>query len=148
MIKAKTLLFLIFLAVIALVLSSLLLKIEYKDVVIVGGKTFLVKTADTDDERMLGLSGTKKLSTREGMFFVFSRDARHSFWMKDMLFSIDIIWIDKNFEIVHIERDVNPETFPKVFGGEVESRYVLEILSGQAEQLNLKIGDSVTFIKK
>jgi len=148
MIKVKTILFLLFLAVLTLIISNILLKSQYNDAVIVGGKTFFVKTADTDAERIIGLSGTKNLSPREGMLFAFPKDGIYSFWMKDMLFAIDIIWIDKNLEIVHIEKDVKPETFPKVFSTNTESRYVLEVLSGQVEQLNLNIGDKVLFPKR
>src|SRR5690349_20381775 len=56
-----------------------------------------VSLADTDATREQGLSGALGLGTTEGMLFLFDYPGRPAFWMKDMLFSIDIIWISQDW---------------------------------------------------
>ena len=80
--------------------------------------------------------------------FIFENEEIHSFWMKDMLFSIDILWIDSNFKIVHIENGVSPESYPKIFTPNTKSLYVLEISAGQVNILNMKVGDFIKIVKK
>jgi len=111
-------------------------------------KEFGVYIADTDYLRNKGLSETSSLASNYGMLFVFPEDDLYGFWMKDMFFPIDIIWIDKNLVIVHIETNVLPETYPKVFFPSVPARYVLELSAGQSDFLKLKIGDSIKILKK
>lgn len=89
-----------------------------------------VVIADTLEKRIQGLSGTSPLVSHMGMLFVFDEIGKHSFWMKDMNYSIDIFWFDEEYFLVHVERDVSPETYPRSFGGEVDSKYVLETKSG------------------
>ncbi|MSU45346.1 MAG: DUF192 domain-containing protein, partial [Candidatus Zambryskibacteria bacterium] len=83
-----------------------------------------------------------------GMLFVFEKEGKYVFWMKDMLFPIDIIWIDKNFTVNHIETDLSRETYPKFFYPKDNILYVLEVLAGQASSSKINIGDTVKFIKK
>ncbi len=116
--------------------------------VVINEKVFSVSIMDTATGRQNGLSHRRPLSSDEGMLFVFEKEGFYGFWMKDMLFSIDIIWIDANLKIVHIENNVSPQTYPKVFRPTSKSLYVLEILAGQSEISNIKIGDSVKILKK
>ena len=115
--------------------------------VYVGGKYFSVEVADTDASRARGLSGHDPLGSSEGMFFIFEKLDKHEFWMKNMTFPIDIIWIDTDFKITHIEKSVSPDTYPKTFYPNTPSLYVLEISAGQSEQLGLKISDTLVFAK-
>ena len=130
------------------IIIAYLSAITYKSKVIVNGKVFEVQVADTNYLLEKGLSGHVPLSDNQGMFFVFNKPDKYGFWMKDMKFSIDIIWIDSNFQIIHIEKSVKPDTYPKVFYPSSSAQYVLEILAGQSDKVNLKIGDSVKFVKK
>ena len=118
-----------------------------KSEVILGGKTFSVEVADTNLLRERGLSGHKPLGEYEGMLFIFQKPDRYGFWMKDMLFSLDILWLDENYKIIHIEKNLSPKTYPKVFYPEAESQYVLEISAGSCSMLGIKVGDSLVFIK-
>ncbi len=111
--------------------------------VIVDGNTFEVQVADSLAERRLGLSGQDALENDEGMIFVFDENGQHNFWMKEMNFSIDIIWIDENLRVVHIEEMVSPSTYPESFAPNVEARYVLEVYTGQAEAQGIDLGDEV-----
>ena len=112
------------------------------------GKTIVVEVSETKEALEKGLSGHEPLSSDQGMLFVFSKPEKYGFWMKDMTFPIDIVWVDQNFNIVHIEESVLPETYPKVFYPKEPALYVLEVYSGQALNLGLKIGQSIKIYKK
>lgn len=109
----------------------------------IADKIVRVEIVDTAEEREKGLSGHASLVEDEGMLFVFPESGRHAFWMKDMGFSIDIIWISESKEIVHIERNVSPESYPAIFTPRDESLYVLEVPAGFVEENSVRIGDTV-----
>ena len=102
-----------------------------------------VELATTVEQRSRGLSGRDGLKEGEGMLFVFDKPDRHGFWMKDMLFSLDMIWIGKNFTVVDITRNAAPESYPEIFRPKNPVKYVLEVSSGWAEDHDIKIGTSV-----
>lgn len=110
----------------------------------VGGRQFSVGIADTHFSRIRGLSGREALAPDEGLFFIFSESDKHAIWMKDMNFSIDIVWANKNFEIVGIRRHVSPETFPTAFYPQEEALYVLETFAGSIGD-NASLGDKIIF---
>lgn len=95
-----------------------------------------IEIADTPELRALGLSGRDALPGGEGVLFVFDHPDLWGFWMKDMKFSIDIVWMDENFSIVHVERAVSPLTYPKIFYPTAKARYVLEVNAGESAKLN------------
>lgn len=114
----------------------------YRDIS-VGGTVVNAFVADSDDERSLGLSGHAPLKPREGMLFEFDEDGMYGFWMKDMLFSIDIVWLSIDGTIVSIVSHASPESYPTVFKPDRPARYVLELPAGTAATLGVKIGDRV-----
>ena len=81
----------------------------------------------------------------EGMLFVFPSDGKSSFWMKDMLFSIDMLWIDADGRVVFIVPDASPASYPKSCTPTTQSRYVLELPAGFAMQHTIEVGSKVTF---
>ncbi len=105
----------------------------------IAGKKFLVEIADTEEKRTQGLSGREFLKGNEGMIFVFPESDYYGFWMKDMRFPIDIIWLDENFSVIGITEHVSPETFPNVFYPPEPVRFVLEVSAGTTKNL-LEIG--------
>lgn len=121
--------------------------IESVKYVKIGGKILNIDLALTEEELSLGLSGREKLKENEGMLFVFDYPARYSFWMKDMKFPIDIIWIGEDMRIVYIEKNAKPESFPQTFVSDTDAKYVLEVVSSFSEKNNLKKGDNVEFMK-
>ena len=114
--------------------------------VTIGNKIFQVTVVCDDKDRIQGLSGEKSLGENEGMLFIFERSERHSIWMKDMNFSIDIIWLDPFRSINHIEREVSPASYPNVLTPSYPALYVLEIPAGSAENIELKTATSFTRI--
>src|SRR3989344_1119926 len=107
----------------------------------VGTTTIQLEIADTSASRTMGLSGKTHLPSGSGMLFVFDHPDYYTFWMKDMKFPIDIIWIDENRQIVHIEKEVAPETYPKSFRPSRKSLYVLEVEAGLVRENNISIGN-------
>jgi uncharacterized membrane protein (UPF0127 family) len=65
--------------------------------------------------------------------------------MKDMKFPIDMIWLDENKEVIHIEKDVKPETFPESFGPNKNAKYIIEIKANRVDQIGLSVGDILEF---
>ena len=104
-----------------------------------------VEIADTDAARVRGLSGRDALAEDHGLLFVFQEETQADFWMKDMKFPIDIIWIDAQKKIIHIEHSLSPATYPKTFSPEALSLYVLEVPAGFAKSHDILVGDSLTF---
>ncbi len=104
-----------------------------------------VQLADSVDLHALGLSGRDGLSKKSGLLFVFNQDAYYPFWMKDMSFAIDMIWINADKKIVHIEHVVQPDTYPQTFASPEPARYVLEVASGIAKEFKLEKGDGLNF---
>lgn len=110
----------------------------------IDGQTVAVTIADTNATREKGLGGRTGLTDHEGMLFVFPQDGYFSFWMKDMSFSIDMVWISASGEVVYIEPDVAPSTYPTAYQPTKPARYVIELPAGFTEHYGIKIGDKVT----
>ena len=118
-------------------------KIQY---VKIAGKILKVKLALTPEAQEKGLSGRKELKEDEGMLFVFSHMGQYPFWMKDMNFNMDIIWLGEDLRVVFIKKNASLESYPETFLPKQNARYVLEVLSQFSEKNNLKVGDRVEFL--
>lgn len=90
-----------------------------------------------------GLGGRDSLDQNTAMLFIFDTADEYEFWMKDMRFPIDIIWLDENYKIVHIAPNTSPSTYPNTFSPSVKSLYVLETNANFALQNQLKDGDTL-----
>lgn len=109
------------------------------------GQDISVTVADTDAEREKGLGGKDGLAPREGMLFIFGADGFYGFWMRDMAFSIDILWLAADGAVVHIEHAVSPDTYPRSYASGSPARYVLELPAGWSQEYNVKVGDVAQF---
>ena len=111
------------------------------------GKAVTAELAVTDEERQRGLMFRQKLASDQGMLFVFDGEDRYSFWMKNTLISLDILWLDKDRRIVHIARNVPPcEADPcPSYAPDRPGSYVLELAAGAAETYGLKLFDRLDF---
>jgi uncharacterized membrane protein (UPF0127 family) len=120
--------------------------VEYKTTNInILGTEFTAQIADNDPLRELGLSYRDSLDDNSAMLFVFEKPSVYKFWMKDMKFPIDMIWLDENKEVIHIEKDVKPETFPESFGPNKNAKYIIEIKANRVDQIGLSVGDILEF---
>jgi uncharacterized membrane protein (UPF0127 family) len=112
--------------------------------------TFQVDLAQTETQRILGLSGKKSLGANNGMLFTFPNADYHAFWMKSMNFPLDIIFIN-NDTIVTIQKNLKPtekdtpnQSIPTVTSTAPADK-VLEINAGLSDKYGFKVGDKVTF---
>ncbi len=111
----------------------------------IGGKKLNIDIADEPHEQARGLSGRKSMTENEGMLFVFPQPLVPAFWMKEMNFSLDLIWIDASGKIIGIEKNVSPDTYPKTFSPPSPIKYVLEVNAGWSDRNDIRIGDLVSF---
>lgn len=105
-----------------------------------------VEIASTPISQSKGLSGRSSLKTDSGMLFVFPNKDLYAFWMKDMNFPLDFIWIDKE-TVVDVSRNIPVFTSGELqtYTGRLPYDKVLEISAGAADKYEIKIGDKVTF---
>lgn len=108
---------------------------------------FNTVVVDTPELRQKGLGGRTSLASDEAMLFIFESDDRYAFWMKDMLFPIDIIWISADNLIVDFVENISPDTYPESFAPKTNARMVLEVQAGVVQKNNFKIGDRVNIVK-
>jgi uncharacterized membrane protein (UPF0127 family) len=115
--------------------------------VAVGGVKFDVLVVDTPQTREQGLSGRTGLEERQGMLFVFDKPDQYVFWMKDMLFPMDILYI-RNGRIVDMALNMPPpktgET-PVSFQPSEAADRVLEVAAGTAQKLGWTKGTRVSY---
>jgi uncharacterized membrane protein (UPF0127 family) len=90
-----------------------------------------------------GLGGRAVIPDNYAMLFVFPTDGMTGFWMKDMLTSIDMIWLTDNGTIAGIQNDATPESYPDVFYPPYPVRYVLETKVGLAKERGWTVGTKI-----
>ena len=121
---------------------------EFPSSVKIKGLHINVTLAKTPDELAKGLSIKSSLKEHEGMLFILDAPKKSSFWMKDMKFPIDIIWIHPNTTIVHIEKNLQPcisfLICPSYSPNDL-SQYVLEVNAYYTTKHNITVGDKVKF---
>lgn len=107
-------------------------------------RSFRVEIADSFLKISRGLMGRQSIPKNGGMLFIFDREGRPSFWMLNMRFKIDIIWLDGRGRVVHVWK--NAEPCRSIFSCRTEkpksdSLYVLEFRAGIADEMKLRLGD-------
>lgn len=111
----------------------------------VHGKRFYVEIADDDATRTRGLMFRDEMADNRGMFFIFRREEPRSFWMRNTRIPLDIIYLDRNLQVVSIVHNARPcrtRQCPS-YPSRGPSMYVLELNAGQAEELGLERGDVI-----
>jgi uncharacterized membrane protein (UPF0127 family) len=106
----------------------------------IGSTTIAAEVADTPEARTTGLSGHAPLLEGQGMLFIFDWEGEWGIWMKDMLFSIDIVWADAKGMVVSVAHSVAPETYPEIFYPTKPAKYVLELPAGFAKKHRIAEG--------
>lgn len=110
----------------------------------IGKAALLVDVADEPSEQVQGLSGRDKMAENKGMLFIFAEPLIPAFWMKDMNFSLDMLWIDADGVIVSITKNISPDTYPQTFQPPSPVKYVLEVNAGWSDRNKIKAGDKMT----
>lgn len=114
----------------------------------IGKVSIELLVADEPEEQSLGLGQRESLPENQGMIFIFSKLGKPVFWMKDVNFPIDIIWL-KNNKVVEITKKVQteigePDSSLEIYSPSVEADTVIEVNAGWSDRNNLKPGDVLT----
>lgn len=133
--------------VFSIVLWKLVLTFKYYDVTSaymeLRGERFTLQTVVTEKEREKGLGGRESLCSACAMLFVFEKPGRYAFWMKDMRFPIDIIWLLKD-RVVFTAEEISPD-FSGILDPAVVADRVVEVNAGAAKNIN--VGEKIRFFK-
>jgi uncharacterized membrane protein (UPF0127 family) len=118
----------------------------------VGTNKIYAQIADSENKRSMGLSFTKELGQNAGMLFVFDEIGVKNFWMRDMNFDLDIIWLDENKTVTGFFENVSKDSYnrqypqySKIYHSPVDTKYVLEVATGTIENFKIKVGDILQF---
>ena len=139
---------------VAMLVATIGLRIYYarwpKAKIVVGGQPLTVLVADTFQRRVEGWSDKKRMGNYDGMLFVFSEKGEHTMVMRDMYFSLDILWVDEG-KIVDIAANAQPERGRLEEGltpyiPRAPATLVIELPAGFVEKNGVKIGDSITIL--
>ena len=118
--------------------------------VTINGFPLISDVAFTDEQKTKGLDIKNNLSENQGMLFVFQQPGRYGFWMMGMKFPIDIIWLDSNGTVTHIEHSLQPcqpnsfKLFCPTYSPEKDSLYVLETVARFSMKHNVHPGSHVS----
>lgn len=111
----------------------------------IAGKTFRLHAPQTLEQRQTGLAAFNSIADDEGMIFRGIRPGVQSFWMKNMKFDIDILWVDANNQIVHIVQAVSKDSYPKTVQNPSSkpSSYVIELQAETCLRYGITSGQTV-----
>ena len=107
-----------------------------------GTVQFTVDVADSNEERARGLMFVDEMATMQGMLFVYERPQFASFWMRNTLIPLDMLFVDENGVVQNIHAMAQPLDETPIFGGD-NIKFVLEINGGLAAILGLEVGDQL-----
>jgi uncharacterized membrane protein (UPF0127 family) len=103
-----------------------------------------VEIASNDNARARGMMWRDELPEGKGMLFAFPRDEPHSFWMKNTLIPLDIVYLDHSGKVTGIVKSAEPRSLQAV-GPDTPSRYVLEVPGGWTDKYSVQTGSTATF---
>jgi len=107
--------------------------------------TYQLEIADSEKARAKGLSGRRSIDTKSAMLFVFPTPQKACFWMKDMHFSIDIVWLDEQKRVSKLLSGASPGSYPTSYCSDTTTKYVLEFPAGTIKQQGIQQGQKLDF---
>jgi uncharacterized protein len=111
----------------------------------VNGQVLKAEVAKTQQQLARGLGGRSCIGENQVMLFEFGSPGYYPFWMKDMRFNIDIVWLDQAHRVVDIKKQATPASYPQRFTNHMPAQDVLELKAGRAGQLGLSKGTAIAF---
>ena len=106
--------------------------------------TLNIEIANSPYERETGLMYRTSMEKNQGMLFVFDEESILTFYMKNTYMSLDLIFISEKKEIISIYKNAKPNDLSSI-SSKLPSKYVLEVIQGVSDNLNLKIGDKINY---
>lgn len=107
-------------------------------------KTISIEIADTDYHRQRGLMYRYSMPCNVGMLFIFDREEPQSFWMKNTYISLDIIFLNKDLEIVTIQKHTKPLTEWPIPSYK-PAKYIIEVNAGFCDEYKIETGGKVKY---
>lgn len=136
----------LFLILIGLVASFAAMNFKPTTQVHLASGVYSLWVADSQSERVQGLSGVKSLKPNGGLLMDFGYDDTHGIWMKDMNFPLDIIWLDKDKKVIYIVKNAPvEEPAETVYQPKEDARYVIELPVGSVTKAGIKIDTTANF---
>lgn len=102
----------------------------------IGGRQYQLEVAATEHDKSLGLGDRIGMARGHGMLFQYANQGMRCFWMKDMHFPLDMIWLNAQNQVVKIEPNVSPDTYPRSFCAS-PAQNVIELNAGEARSLRV-----------
>ena len=143
----KIILIFFLIIIMGLAFCSYLKKEKEEAQVCFNDRCFLVELALTPEEKSRGLMYRENLPKDRGMLFIYEKEGIHSFWMKNVLIPLDIIWLDKDKKVVYIAENFQPcsgDPCP-IIKPDNPAKYVFEINGGLVYEIGLFAGDQLEF---
>ncbi len=106
--------------------------------------TLNIEIANSPYERETGLMYRTNMEKNQGMLFIFDEESVLTFYMKNTYISLDLIFINGKREIISIYKNAKPNDLSSI-SSKLPSKYVLEVIQGVSDNLNLKIGDKINY---
>ena len=116
-------------------------------VLLPSGTKIMAEVADTPPKRLLGLMFRDQLSLNSGMLFIFEDADYHGIWMKNCRIALDILWLDKNRRVIHMEEKAPPclADSCRTYYPAQKALYVLELNAGLIEREKIGLGAHLKF---
>lgn len=102
--------------------------------------------ATSSDDQELGLGGRESMPKKDGMIFAFPDSASRGFWMQDMLFPIDMVWVREDKTVAGVTSNIATSTYPEIFLPPEPVMYVLELNAGSAKDFGIATGTPLQFV--
>jgi len=105
-----------------------------------------IEIADDDYQRQLGLMNRKEMNENQGMLFIFPRQDFLSFWMRNTLISLDMIFVDENKRVVTIHKNtriLSDASYPS----SKPAKYVVEVVAGFTDKYKIQVGDKIDWME-
>ena len=111
----------------------------------IGSTKYDLEVAGDPAARSDGLSGRDGMAAGKGMLFSFEKSEKQCMWMKDMHFSLDMIWLNTDKQVIQIVPDISPDTYPRTFCSGQPAQFVIELNAGQTAGNGLQVGQQLKF---
>jgi uncharacterized membrane protein (UPF0127 family) len=131
---------------VALLVAGILTPNAVRTSMIVHGYTYHLEIAASPAAQAKGLGNRLSMSAHHGMLFFNLYPSRECFWMKDMYFPLDIVWLNGTKQIVQVRSDVRPDSFPNTYCAPSGlAQYVIELHAGEAVRAGIAPGQVLQF---
>ena len=106
--------------------------------------TIDIEIADTDAKRRTGMMYRRSLDTNQGLLFVFEKEEPQAFWMRNTFLPLDIIFVNKNLDVVAIQKNTTPLAQIQ-YSSDIPAAYVVEVNAGFSDEHGIRLGDRITW---